>query len=132
MQLKLNRKELTSKSTIGELLINDEFFCYVLEDVVRAPGVKVKGQTAIPVGTYEVVIDMSARFKKLMPHILDVPMFEGIRIHSGNKAEDTEGCLLLGISKSVDFVGRSKEAFDLFFHKLVEGLKEGKVFITIS
>jgi hypothetical protein len=90
----------------------------VCEDVVRAPGVKVDGQTAIPAGEYKVVIDMSTRFKRLMPHLLDVPMFTGIRIHAGNVSADTEGCLLLGRKRGENDVEESKLAFDAFFPKL--------------
>lgn len=118
MELLLQRMWETNDSTIGELYIDGVFECYVLEDVVRAPGVKVDNATAIPAGTYKVVIDMSTRFGRLMPHILDVPMFEGIRIHSGNVSADTEGCLLVGKVKGQDDVEQSKVAFEAFFPKL--------------
>jgi hypothetical protein len=117
MKMILQRKWATEVSTIGELSIDGKFECYVLEDVVRK-GSKVPGKTAIPAGTYKVIIDMSTRFKRLMPHILDVENFSGVRIHSGNVAENTEGCPLLGRTKSKDFVGESKLAFDAFFPKL--------------
>jgi hypothetical protein len=126
MRLVLQRKWATSDSTFGELSIDDKFECYVCEDVVRAPGVKVPGQTAIPAGEYRVVIDMSTRFKKLMPHILDVPGFEGIRIHCGNTDADTEGCLLLGRTKEADSIGESRLAFDAFFTKL-QAAKEATI-----
>lgn len=118
MKLILQRKWASEVSTIGELSTDGKFECYTLEDVVRAPGVKVPGKTAIPAGTYRVVIDMSTRFKKLMPHVLDVKNFEGVRLHAGNVAADTEGCPLLGRTKKQDFVGESKLAFDAFFPKL--------------
>lgn len=57
---------------------------------------KIPHKTAIPAGRYRVTIDMSTRFKRMMLHILDVPGFDGIRIHSGNTAEDTDGCPLVG------------------------------------
>jgi hypothetical protein len=131
MELLLKRVAFTGKSTIGELSIDGEFFCHTLEDVVRQ-GPKVYGKTAIPAGTYEVIIDFSKHFKKKMPHILNVPGFEGIRIHTGNKAEDTEGCILLGLTKGPDFIGRSRDAYAKFFNLLEAGLEEGKVFITIT
>ena len=118
MKFILQRKWQTASSTIGELSVDGVFECYVLEDTVRPAGVKVAGQTAIPSGTYKVVIDMSTRFKRLMPHILDVPDFTGVRIHSGNTSADTEGCLLLGRTKEDGRVGESKLAFDAFFPKL--------------
>jgi hypothetical protein len=119
MKLILQRKWQTASSTIGELSVDGVFECYVLEDVIRAAGVKVAGETAIPAGTYKVIVDMSTRFKRLMPHILDVPMFEGVRIHSGNTSADTEGCLLLGRVKGEGCIQESKLAFEAFFPKLV-------------
>ena len=93
---------------------------------------KVFGDTAIPVGTYEVVIDLSQRFKdaagnrRFMPHILGVPGFEGIRIHEGNTTADTSGCILLGEYRATNItLGKSKEAFDLFFAKLDKALAAG-------
>ena len=132
MKLELKRKWETSESTIGELYIDGKFFCYTLEDVVRDPGIKVPGETAIPADTYEVIIDKSKRFGRLMPHILNVPMFDGIRIHSGNKAEDTEGCVLVGTQKSTDWISGSRDAFNMFFPQLQSALREGKVYITIT
>jgi len=131
MNLRVSRKTLTDKSTTGELLIDDKFFCYTLEDVVRPDGVKVQNKTAIPAGTYSVIIDVSVRFQRLMPHILNVPGFDGIRIHNGNTDADTDGCILLGFSQNVDFVGRSKEAFSQFFTVLQVALKSGTVSIEI-
>ena len=132
MELTLKRKTFTVNSTIGDLSINGDFFCYTLEDVVREPGVKVPGQTAIPAGRYEVVIDYSNRFKRNMPHILDVLGFEGIRIHSGNIDKDTEGCILVGKTKSNNFIGRSRDAFNALF-PLLDNVPLGEeIFITIT
>jgi len=130
MKLLLKRLHKTDKSTIGELSINGKFEAYTLEDVER--DAKVFGKTAIPKGTYEVVMTMSNRFKKMMPLLLNVPNFEGVRIHSGNKPEDTEGCLLLGTTRGVDFIGGSRDAIAKFYPKLEAGLKVGKVTITIE
>ena len=130
MKLNLKRIHKTNNSTIGELSIDGKFECYVIEDVERET--KVFGKTAIPKGTYEVVITMSNRFKNPLPLLLNVPNYEGIRIHTGNTALDTEGCLILGQTRSIDFVGRSKLAMSAFMPKLKEGLKNGKVFITIE
>ena len=118
-KLKLIRKKFFEKSTLGELFIDDKFECYTLEDKVRPPGEKVPGETAIPAGIYKVVIDYSDRFHRLMPHLLDVPMFTGIRIHSGNTNQDTEGCILVGTTiVNGDFVGNSRIAYDQLFTKL--------------
>ena len=132
MEIVVTRKTFTDKSTIGDMEIDGEFFCYTLEDTVRAPGVKVPAKTAIPAGRYRLVVDMSARFGKLMPHILDVPMFSGIRIHKGNTDKDTEGCIIVGMAVDDDFVGQSKLAYDKLMAKLNEELKDdGKAFIEI-
>lgn len=115
--------------TISKLYVNGVYECYVLEDKVREPGVKVLHETAIPEGTYKVIIDFSNRFQKELPHILDVPMFGGIRIHSGNTDKDTEGCLLVGTGwTGGDFVLNSREAFSHLFAKLLATKEE----ITIS
>ena len=118
MKLRLERFEYGSTYTIGKFYINGISHCFSLEDVVRK-GEKVNGQTAIPTGTYPVIIDLSARFGKQLPHVLNVPNFTGIRIHPGNTSKDTEGCILLGTSwKGGDFVSNSKTAFNTFFDKL--------------
>lgn len=130
MRLELIRKEFTEISTIGDLLIDGIFYCYTLEDMYREK--KIKGVTAIPYGKYEVVINFSNRFQKSMPLLLNVKGFEGIRIHSGNTAEHTEGCILIGFTKSKDFIGNSRSAFNQFMPKLRTGLKQGKVFIEIT
>jgi len=95
MNLLLLRNIYTDKSTIGDLLVDSNFFCYTLEDIVRKPGEKIYGRTAIPSGKYEVVLSMSNRFKKLIPELLNVPNFTGVRMHGGNTSEDTEGCIIL-------------------------------------
>ena len=86
MELVLRRKFKGPKYTIGDLSINGRFFCNVIEDVVRPAGVKIYGETAIPYGEYKVVMRYSPKFKKVLPLLLDVPMFEGVRIHAGNYA----------------------------------------------
>jgi hypothetical protein len=117
MKLLLERQEFTDKTTIGELFVDGEFECYTLEDVVRH-GPKVPGQTAIPIGVYEIIINDSFRFKRKMPLLLKVPGFEGVRIHSGNTDKDTGGCILVGLSKGRDIIGLSRVAFEMLFNKL--------------
>lgn len=127
MEIRVNRFKYGPKSTIGKMFINGVEECYTLEDVVRKDGPKVDGQTAIPTGTYEVIIDDSTRFQRPMPHILRVPNFTGVRIHSGNTDADTEGCILLGTAmESEDFISGSKDAFNGFFPKLKAALDAGE------
>ena len=66
-----------------------------MEDTVRGHGIKIAGQTAIPAGCYKVVVNRSARFKRDMPLLLDIPEFFGVRIHGGNSSADTTGCILV-------------------------------------
>lgn len=105
MELLLERKYLKSNYTIGRLYINDKFFCNTLEDCVRdinkngtfdCGEFKIKGHTAIPYGKYEIKVTYSPKFKRELPLLLNVPHFEGIRIHRGNTHNDSSGCILVG------------------------------------
>lgn len=126
----LNRVTRTDKSTIGDLYINNEFFCYTLEDFDRdfnkdgdiddVGEEKVYGETAIPAGTYEVKLTMSTRFKRILPLLINVPHFDGIRIHRGNTAKDSLGCIIVGFTKDKDFVGKSKDAEEALIKRLQE------------
>ncbi len=127
----LKRKWYTDKSTIGELYFGDEFVCFTLEDTLRR-GVKVAGETAIPSGKYEVIVNYSNRFKKMMPLLLDVPEFTGVRIHSGNTSDDTLGCILVGLEKGEDVISRSRDAFNLLFPRIQDYVSKEKLFISIS
>ena len=131
MNLLLNRDKYDDQSTIGELHVDDDFQCFVLEDRVRAPGVKVFGKTAIPAGVYNVELTYSNRFGKVMPLIDAVPGFDGVRIHAGNTAKDTEGCLLVGLSQGNDFIGSSVAAFNDLFPQLKHAKDMGDV-ITLT
>jgi hypothetical protein len=117
MDLTLIRYDVSPQRTIGLLLVDHNFECYTLEDTVRT-GPKIPGNTAIPEGVYKVVISLSNRFKRLMPEVLAVPGFTGIRIHSGNTDADTEGCPLLGAQRGSNSVALSRLAFAKFFEKL--------------
>jgi hypothetical protein len=129
--IQVKRKIWTGKSTTGELYLPDgAFFCYTLEDVVRDH--KIPGETAIPEGTYEVVINWSNRFQKPMPRLLNVPFYQGILIHNGNTPEHTEGCLLVGRKKGQDCIMESIPAFEDLFPRLRKMAEKGKVFIEIS
>lgn len=127
MNLVLKRLHKTENSTVGELTVDGLFQCYTLEDIERE--VKIKSETAIPKGTYKVIINRSNRFKRLLPLLIDVPGFEGIRIHSGNSNHDTEGCILVGETRSKDFIGKSRKAFNALFEKMK---KAESITITIT
>ena len=98
MRLILKRLYLKTDYTIGKLYMDGKYFCDTLEDQVRdlTKEKKIPGKTAIPAGTYEIVVNVSPRFKRKLPRLLDVPGFDGILIHRGNTAEDTAGCILVG------------------------------------
>lgn len=133
MELKLNRIFLGSSATIGELLVNDKYLCDTLEDRVRPEGEKVYGKTAIPEGTYEMVLSYSPRFKKILPEILNVPNFTGIRIHCGNSSADSSGCILVGTwdGEKEDWVSDSKVAFNRLM-SLLQKAADNKEKITIT
>lgn len=133
MELKLNRIFLGSSATIGELYIDKKYIADTLEDRVRPEGEKVYGKTAIPEGTYEMVLSYSPRFKKILPEILNVPNFTGIRIHCGNSSADSSGCILVGTwdGEKEDWVSDSKIAFNKLM-SLLEEATNNKEKITIT
>lgn len=99
MNIELTRKYKRPTYTIGSLAVDGLPFCDTLEDPVRPRGVKITGDTAVPAGVYEVMLTYSPRFKRVLPLLLDVPCFEGVRIHAGNTAADTAGCILVGFNR---------------------------------
>lgn len=106
MKLTLQREHVVrvpggESFTPGKLYTDGLFFGFTCEDEDRQLEItgierKVYGRTAIPRGTFAVEVSFSNRFQKLLPAVLDVPGFAGIRIHGGNRAEDSLGCVLLG------------------------------------
>lgn len=131
MKLSVVRSLSKNGCTLGELFVDGKFQCYTLEDEVREK--KVAGKTAIPKGAYQVTIDLSTRFGKLMPHVLNVPGFTGIRIHSGNTAENTDGCILVGNTKGVSSIGESRAAYSILFAMLSEAKRNGEeITLTIE
>lgn len=94
MQILIQRDKNTEEGCTGVLFINLQFVCYTLEDPIRTH--KIYGSTGIPEGVYDAKITMSNRFKIKTPILLNVPNYEGVRIHSGNTVEDTLGCVLVG------------------------------------
>lgn len=143
MELTVKRKIFTEKSTIGELSVDGVFLCYTLEDKDRGLQQsdslavimlkKVFAVTAIPYGRYKVTITPSNRFKRDLPLISDVKGFAGVRIHPGNRSEDTEGCLLVGLEKYSDLIGRSREAFNKLYPLIDAAIKRNEqVFISFE
>ena len=129
MTLRVIREPSTAAATLGILLIDGVFTCWTLEDVVRE--VKIPGETAIPAGRYAVQLSLSQRFKKLLPEILTVPGFTGIRIHAGNTQADTAGCLLVGRIRADDRVEESKLALMHVMEQLRRATTAGDL-ITIT
>ena len=117
MKVEVKRIFKGSEYTIGKLYIDGHYLCDTLEDVVRPNGQKIIGKTAIPAGKYKVKKTMSPRFKIILPEILNVPNFTGVRIHSGNTAKDTDGCLLLGLNKAKGQVLYSKDTMAFFMDR---------------
>jgi len=132
MDLLIKRQASKDGATLGELFIDGKFFCFSLEDEVRT-GPKIPGKTAIPAGQYEVVIDYSPHFGRLLPHILDVPNFDGVRIHAGNFQGDTDGCVLVGNTKGVASIGESRAAFSILYQILKEAITHHEtIFLRIE
>ena len=102
-------------------------FCDTLEPAWRdigpeGRGHKLAGRTAIPEGRYPVVITWSEKFDKWLPLLVGVPMFKGVRIHAGNTAADTKGCLLVGLNLKMGMVVNSR----IWLHRLVEAITEAR------
>lgn len=131
MILILDRVWCTEKSTIGQLYIDGWNECLILEDYDRLKKNrrKVYGETAIPRGTYEIRLNYSRKFKRILPLLSNVPGFSGIRIHAGNTARDTEGCLLPGVTRGTNSVGQSKRAFKKLYKKLERAKSDNKKII---
>ena len=136
MRLTLIRVANRPTYCIGKLYIDGVYFCDTLEDVDRGlddameeatiKKLKVKGQTAIPTGIYQVLLTYSPKYKRIMPLINNVKGYSGIRIHSGNTAKDTEGCLLVGKNKEVGKVLESRITYNALFKRLHQ--TNGKIF----
>ena len=148
MELILERIAKRKTYTIGRLYIRrrvddeylagtaDDYFCDTLEPTWRDyehGAYKVKGRSAIPEGRYAVVISYSPKFKQWLPILLGVPKFEGIRIHAGNTAKDTEGCILVGQNREVCKVLDSRKWLYELKQKIVEAKDRGEsVWITVK
>lgn len=143
LNLKLERKWKKEKYTIGNLFINGVFFSNVLEDKTRGlrqdmtleeiKKIKIHGQTAIPSGRYEIRVTLSARFRRQLPVLLNVPGYVGVRIHPGNTDANTEGCLLPGKNDRVGQVSNSRATMAILQQRIEETIAQGgKVFIDIE
>ena len=140
MELLLERKYCKKDYTIGRLYINGVFFSNTLEDTVRDlnhNGVFDNGEfktldhTAIPYGEYEIEITYSPKFKRDLPLLLNVPHFDGIRIHRGNIAQHTSGCVLVGENKEKGKVINSTK-YEIELTKLIKEAKKKKERVTIK
>lgn len=140
--MKITLKRIAKKDTytIGKLYIDDIYFCDTLEDKDRCLNsdmseeeiikIKVKGETAIPTGIYNISITYSHKFKRDMPLIENVKGFAGIRIHAGNTDKDSEGCILVGENKVIGKLINSRNTYNKLFNRLVR--EKNKITIEIK
>jgi hypothetical protein len=127
MKIEVIRPETCGVScTIGEMYVDSEFRCFTLEDVVRPAGEKVYGETAIPPGSYRVDITHSPHFGRDLPLLIGVHNFDGVRIHPGNTAADTKGCILVGLGKTENTITQSRLAFDSLFAEIRDAIQQGE------
>ena len=134
LTFQLTRLHLKENYSIGNLyctgvdlngknsrIIENQYLCNILEDKFRGNDLskcKVAGQTCIPEGNYQIIMSYSPRFDKELPLLVDVPFFKGVRIHSGNNANHSEGCLLPGVNREVGKVLDSVMYTDIIIHKI--------------
>ena len=146
MEILLNRIARRNGYTIGRLYANGVYVCDTIEDQYRLyyGKPKIKGETAIPRGRYEITQNViSPRFGKksfyktlcggYLPRLLNVPQFEGVLVHCGNTASDTEGCIIVGLNKVVGKVVDSQKTFTKLMNQYLLPAKRRneKVFITV-
>lgn len=140
MEVKLVREYMGDDFTEGKLYVDGKFECYILEDQDRKLEVhgceaKVKGETCIPRGRYELIIRFSQRFKKHLVAVTGVKCFDGILFHSGNDDDDTDGCLICGATNKAmndNWVGSSRIAYEQFHQKIKEALsKKERCFLEV-
>lgn len=141
IRLTLIRIANTTRYCIGRLYLNGEYFCDTLEDRDRGlsddmtleeiKANKIYGQTAIPVGIYNIILNYSPKYKKVMPLLVNVKGYDGVRIHSGNVPEDTLGCILVGKNKVKGQVVESRKTYDALYKRLQQHGKD-KIVIDIQ
>ena len=134
MELTLQRITKDKNYTLGELSVDGEKFCHTLEPTWRKPEArKIPGKTAIPEGRYPIVITLSPKFKQWLPLLLHVPGFTGIRIHAGNTAKDTKGCILVGENTGKGVLSDSRLWVERLKRRIVDAKERGEgVWISIS
>lgn len=130
MKILIERKWPKPSYTIGRVYIDGVFFCNSLEDrdrglrqdmnVGEISRIKIVGETAIPTGKYKVTMTYSQKYKRVMPQIMNVPGYAGVRIHSGNTAADTDGCPLLGLNTKPGWISQSRDTCKRFEELLVK------------
>lgn len=135
---KIVRRWFTVSSTIGELYLNDQFYCFTMEDTARPYGVKIPKFTCIPDGTdFKIIMNLSSRFGKVMPliynsddlSVTDIKgkKWTGIRQHIANTPGDLAGCIGLGHIRSLNYIGNSGPVFNAYYSLLQESLKIQKI-----
>ena len=136
MLLELKRRKSDNTCTIGDLYVNHNpiAFCQTLEDIVRAPGIKIPGQTAIPAGEYIILPDFSQRFQRIMPFLQHISMFTRVMIHWLNFASQTEGCIGVGQGGAdhPDSIWHSKDTFNKLWPLLEAAFTKEVICISIT
>ena len=142
MELILKRIARKEDYTIGHLMVDGKFFAHTLEDTDRGLTQKmslstllqkkIHSKTAIPTGRYQIVWTYSNHFGKSMPLLMNVPGYAGVRIHSGNSAKDTEGCILVGKNDKIGWISQSREYISKLYPIIEAACKKEKVYITIE
>ena len=137
MTIRIDRKWKKAEYTISRVFIHGNYLgCNALEDTDRGllqsmqiaeiQKRKIKGKTAIPRGYYDVKVTWSEKYQRNMPLVMDVPGFSGIRLHSGNAAKDTEGCILFGKNDKVGWISDSRYWTDKIYRLIDAALKKGE------
>ena len=138
----MTRKEFLNDRTIGELILPDGTKFYTMEDkdrgisesdsVSKIKAIKVAKETAIPYGTYRIMLSYSVKLKRYLALLLDVPDFRGIRIHKGSVPSSSSGCVCIGLSKTGNKLNQIVEAEDLLKAKLDAVNHTQAIYITIK
>lgn len=116
-------------ATLGRMYLDNVFFCHTCEDDDRflEGGVteKIHGRTAIPRGRYRLITSFSNRFQRVLPLVVDVPSFTGVRIHGGNRAEDSHGCILAGKVRTATGVAQCADSVSRIIDQIDSGEEMG-------